>query len=363
MQAQTGVPWRLLLVLCLFVVPLALDAEELAASPSPSPVPQDPTATPAPAPSSQGLQEALLIVSSKEGAGSGFIARMNGANFLVTNAHVIAGASSLQMKGLSGNTIAPGKGRLAIDHDLVAFEAASVPLSLEVASDVGKQVSIGDEVLIYGNSLGASVATELRGKVLGIGPNEIEVDAPFVPGNSGSPIIHTKSGKVIGIASYIRTEKENKLTKDSGIKEVRRFGYRLDTIQQWQDLNWPVFQREAATVQGIEEFTDDYAAFWEYVNKKKPSAFELGSRNHRLQRHIRDFQGGINRKTSEADFKKAVTGFLKGLRNESLQEYLPGRPVPQYWFLRKKWAEQKEIREEISKDLGQDIQERQTRSN
>ena len=288
---------------------------------------------------------------------------MNDSNFLITNAHVIAGASRLQMKLLSGQTVTPGKGRLAVDHDLAAFEAGNVPLSLEIATDVGKQVAIGDEVVIYGNSLGASVVTELRGKVTGIGPNEIEVDAPFVPGNSGSPIIHLKTGKVIGIASYIRTKKGDEFTKDSGIKEMRRFGYRLDTISQWQELNWPVFQREAALVQGVEEFTDDYDAFWQYVEKKKPSAFELGSRNHRLQRHIRDFQGAINRKIGDADFQKALTSFLKGLRNESQQEFLPGRPAPQYWFLQKKWSEQKEIREEISKDLTQDIQDRQTRAN
>ncbi|MFA7345497.1 MAG: S1C family serine protease [Terrimicrobiaceae bacterium] len=361
MRDVAGVRGReLLLALGLCVAFWKTDAEETSA-PSESPAIQDKSA--AAVPSSQGLQEALLIVSSKEGAGSGFIARMNDANYLITNAHVIAGASSLQTKALSGQTLTPGKGRLAVDHDLVAFEAENVPLSLDIATDVGKQVSIGDEVVIYGNSLGASVVTELRGKVTGIGPNEIEVDAPFVPGNSGSPIIHIKSGKVIGIASYIRTEKGDKLTKDSGIKEVRRFGYRLDTITQWQDLNWPVFQREAAIVQGIEEFTDDYAAFWEYVDKKDPSAMELGSRNHRLQRQIRNFQSGINRKISDADFHKALTGFLKGLRNESQQEFLPGRPVPQYWFLKKKWSEQKQVREEISKDLGQDIQERQTRAN
>jgi len=309
------------------------------------------------------MQGALLIVTSKEGSGSGFVARMNGASYLITNTHVIAGATRLEMKSLSGQVLKPGKGRLAVGHDLVAFDAENLPQSLEIATDVGKEISIGDEVVIYGNSLGASVVTELRGKVTGIGPNEIEVDAPFVPGNSGSPIIHIKTGKVIGIASYIRTKKGDDLTKDSGIKEIRRFGYRLDTITQWQDLNWPAFQRDAAFVQGMEEFTDDYVAFWQDVAKKKPSVFGLGSGNKRIQRHIRDFQGAVDRNTSDTDYQKALTGFFKSLKSESQREFLPGQPVPQSWFLKKKWTEQKEVREEIKKDLGEDILEHQTRGN
>lgn len=327
----------------------------------------DPTPSPTPdvssALSSQTLQGALLVVTSKEGSGSGFVAKLGELEYLITNAHVIAGASRLDMKLLSGEALAPGKGRLAVGHDVATFETTSAPMSLEVSTQVGRDVSIGDEVVIYGNSQGASVVTELRGTVKGIGPNEVEVDAPFVPGNSGSPIIHLKTGKVIGIASYIRTQKADELSKDSGINEVRRFGYRLDTITQWQDLDWAVFQREAALVHGVEEFTDDYYDFWKYVEKTKPSAFEINSRNPRLQRRIRDFQGGLNRKISEADFDKALTGFFRSLRMEAQVEYLPGRPAPTYWLTRKVWDEQKIAREEISNDLKDDIQQRQTRSN
>ena len=336
----------------------AQDAPTVAVEPSPSPTPEVTAA-----PSSQTLQGALLVVTSKEGAGSGFVAKLGGHDYLITNAHVIAGASQLKMELLSGEALTPGKGRLAVGHDIATFETASAPMSLEVSTQVGQDVSIGDEIVIYGNSQGASVVTELRGKVIGIGPYEIEVDAPFVPGNSGSPIIHLKTGKVIGIASYIRTQKADDLSKDSGIKEVRRFGYRLDTVTQWQDLNWPAFQREAALVHSIEEFTDDYYDFWEYVEKTKPSAFEINSRNPRLQRHIRNFQGSLNRKIGDADFKKALTSFFRSLRMESQVEYLPGRPAPAYWYAKKVWDEQKVAREEISNDLKDDIQQRQTRSN
>ncbi len=67
-----------------------------------------------------------------------------------------------------------------------------------------------------------------------------------------------KSGRVVGIASYVQTRKHDEISKDSGVAEVRRFGYRLDTIKNWQDLNWPVFQREVAQIQGITDFSQAY---------------------------------------------------------------------------------------------------------
>lgn len=102
---------------------------------------------------------------------------------------------------------------------------------------MSKEAAIGDEVGVDGNSQGASVVTELKGKIVGLGPGLVEVDAPLVPGNSGSPILYVKSGKVIGITSYVKRREHDEISKDSGVAEVRRFGYRLDAIKTWQDLN------------------------------------------------------------------------------------------------------------------------------
>ncbi len=41
-----------------------------------------------------------------------------------------------------------------------------------------------------------------RGRSRGSDRALVEVDAKFVEGNSGSPIIHVKTGKVIGIATF-----------------------------------------------------------------------------------------------------------------------------------------------------------------
>jgi hypothetical protein len=343
------------LALCFVFVGRALAQEAVPAS--------TPEAVPTTSPSSHQVQDALLVVTAREGSGSGFVARLNGAPFLFTNAHVIAGASLLQFQLLSGAPVPPGKGRLAFGHDVAVFNAPETPLTLEISADVSKDAAIGDEVIVYGNSQGASVVTELKGKIVGLGPELVEVDAPFVPGNSGSPIVHIKSGKVIGIASYVQTRKHDEISKDSGVAEVRRFGYRLDTIKNWQDLNWPLFQREAAQIQAIEDFSEAYFQFWEDLNEHEGRISSLGSANSRIQRHLRNLQRESINTRGDKEFQKAVTSFLWALQSEAKQEFLPGRPAPKYWYTNHEWNRQKELREAISKDLGSEVSERNTRTN
>ena len=68
---------------------------------------------------------------------------------------------------------------------------------------VDENASIDDDVVVLGNAEGGGVINTIKGKIVGVGPNLVEVDAAFVPGNSGSPIIHLKTGKVIGVATYL----------------------------------------------------------------------------------------------------------------------------------------------------------------
>src|SRR6185312_7757504 len=92
---------------------------------------------------------------------------------------------------------------VAEDRDILVATQKTFTDGIEASEAVDKDVSIGDAVVVLGNSQGRNVVTEIEGKVTGVGPELIEVDAKFVPGNSGSPIIHVKSGKVIGVATFV----------------------------------------------------------------------------------------------------------------------------------------------------------------
>jgi hypothetical protein len=39
--------------------------------------------------------------------------------------------------------------------------------------------------------------------------------------------------------------------------EIRRFGYRLDNVKEWQAVNWGAFRQQAAQMESITELTDD----------------------------------------------------------------------------------------------------------
>ncbi len=210
----------------------------------------------------------LVFVTTPTGAGSGFIADYGTATFLITNAHVAAGARGAMFKTLDGTQVQIGAPAVAVGHDIfmMALKAGGTPL--EVMTGVDENTAIGDEVVVLGNAEGAGVINTIKGKVVGLGPNLVEVDAAFQPGNSGSPIIHLKSGKVIGVATYLTIRKFDSATKQP-VKDpiVRRFGYRLDTIKSWQAVNWQAFYAQATEMESVEKLTNDLVTFLQDLGK------------------------------------------------------------------------------------------------
>lgn len=201
-------------------------------------------------------RESIVFVTGSAGAGSGFIATAGTSNYLVTNVHVAAEIADAEFQGLDGAIIHGGAPSMAVGEDLFRMEYPGGGMRFKIMEDVATNVSIGDEVVVLGNAEGAGVVNTLIGKIVGIGPNLVEVDAPFVPGNSGSPIIHLKSGKVIGVATYARFEGFDWGGPGMfGEIKVRRFGYRLDTVKTWEPVEWAKFKAQADEVDEIQKRT------------------------------------------------------------------------------------------------------------
>jgi len=174
----------------------------------------------------------LVIVSGAEGGGgSGFIAELKGRLFFVTNIHVLAGARGAEIKTADGKRLAlPDFAFLSRNRDLailpIDWSGEFLKVSQSLAFD---EVKIGDAITVMGNSDGVGVATRLHGDIDGLGPDQIEISAKFVPGNSGSPIFHDELGTVIGIVSHMRDlSKKTKWTQDSEQPDIRRYGLRMD---------------------------------------------------------------------------------------------------------------------------------------
>ena len=138
--------------------------------------------------------------------GSGFIINQNG--YIVTNNHVVDGATQVQVKLSDGREL-PAKvvGRDSkTDIALLKVEANGltvIPLGDSSASQVGEPVmAIGNP---YG--LDQTVTTGIvsaTGRAIGSGPYDdfIQTDASINPGNSGGPLINAR-GQAIGINTAI----------------------------------------------------------------------------------------------------------------------------------------------------------------
>jgi hypothetical protein len=194
----------------------------------------------------QNATQRLVLVRGTNGVGSGFVYRIGNRPFCATNQHVIGGNSNVQFASLQSGNLKVGDAQVAVGHDLLVAPVPPETLAFDAVSDITKEASIGDVVVVMGDPEGAGVVRPIAGKLLGIGPNLIEVSAQFVEGNSGSPIIHLKSGKVIGIASHASVRSFDMGRGEIAV-QVRRFGYRLDTVKAWQPVNWQIYHSDAAT--------------------------------------------------------------------------------------------------------------------
>src|SRR3989441_7451538 len=138
--------------------------------------------------------------------GSGFILSADG--YIVTNNHVVDGATAIQVKLGDGRELtAKVVGRdPKTDLALLKVEATGLPV-IPVGDSTALQV--GEPVMAIGNPFGLeqTVTTGIvsaTGRVIGSGPydNFIQTDASINPGNSGGPLINAR-GEVIGINTAI----------------------------------------------------------------------------------------------------------------------------------------------------------------
>lgn len=141
------------------------------------------------------------------GIGSGFIIDADG--LIVTNQHVIDGASEVTVK-LDDGTELPAQ-VVGSDEktDIAVLRVSSdAPLSVVPWGD-SETLKVGDWVLAIGNpfGLGGTVTSGIvsaRGRDIRSGPYDdfIQVDAAINQGNSGGPLFNT-DGQVVGINTAI----------------------------------------------------------------------------------------------------------------------------------------------------------------
>ena len=205
-------------------------------APTPPPTPINPTWTPPPSESSgnqtpalPGIADAVASVKpsvvaittevvtldffnrpfTQQGAGSGWILDENG--IIVTNNHVVEGASSITITMDDGSTYTVGPEAVFTDalNDLAILKIDAQKLPTLKIGDSSK-LRVGEWVVAIGNALGQGIrATEgiisRQGVSILVAQGQtlydlIETTAAINPGNSGGPLVNL-AGEVIGITS------------------------------------------------------------------------------------------------------------------------------------------------------------------
>ncbi len=147
------------------------------------------------------------VVQVRAGRGSGSGVVMDGSGHVLTNHHVVAGASNVSLVLATGRTVSAEVVGSDRSNDIAVLRARGGDLpaaELGVSADL----RIGQPVIAVGSPLGLN-GTVTSGVVSALERRSsaeamIQTDAPINPGNSGGPLVDL-FGRVVGINTSIAT--------------------------------------------------------------------------------------------------------------------------------------------------------------
>ena len=148
------------------------------------------------------------------GAGSGFV--WDGAGHIVTNNHVVEGASHVYVQLDAGVAIEARVIGASPEYDLAVIKLLHTPRGLRpIELGTSSELKIGQTVYAIGNPYGLQrtlthgivsaldrqLPTSNEREIAGV----IQTDAAINPGNSGGPLLDS-AGRLIGVNTAIRSE-------------------------------------------------------------------------------------------------------------------------------------------------------------
>ena len=172
-----------------------------------------------------------VVTDRGEALGSGVIFDKEG--HIITNNHVVAGASQIQVTLADGRVYEAETTGTDPATDLAVIQLKDAPDNLTVAQlGDSDKLATGQDVMAIGNPLGLSstvttgIISALDRPVVNsqsedgssgsaVYTNAIQIDAAINPGNSGGPLFDEK-GQVIGITSSIATMSRSSSEGGSG---------------------------------------------------------------------------------------------------------------------------------------------------
>src|ERR1700674_2350970 len=158
---------------------------------------------------SPGVVTITVNLSNGQAIGSGIVLDTRGD--IVTNAHVIAGARTIEVAFSDGTTATATLVGSNTAADLAVIRVSVAASSLHpLTLGSSASVQIGDTVYAIGSPFGLSgsltegIVSNMGQSVASSGANLIQTDAAINPGNSGGPLVNSK-GQCMGITNAIES--------------------------------------------------------------------------------------------------------------------------------------------------------------
>ena len=210
---------------------------------------------------------------------------------VITNLHVIANNPNIKITTSTGAEVKIVSYKGAADRDLAMIAIQDYGYSfLDLAPDISRVAQPGDDVITPGNSQGGEVMLNTAGKVLGIGPQRVEIDNPIYHGNSGGPVFHPKSGKVLGVVTEAMKvamtndlDKASFASRNSAISgSMRYFALRIDTVPSWIPIDPRQFQIETEFLDQFHEQSRRLDSYLNTSSSNQPQNASSGSDDSKL---------------------------------------------------------------------------------
>jgi S1-C subfamily serine protease len=158
------------------------------------------------------VDPAVVDINTNLGEGTGMIATSDGE--IITNNHVIDGASTIKVSIYKGHTYTATVVGTDVIADVAVLQLKGVSGLPTVTFGTSSQISIGNAVVAIGNAGGQGFpSTVTAGAITALGrtivasgesgatetlTDVIQMDAVIEPGNSGGPLVDS-SGEVVGM--------------------------------------------------------------------------------------------------------------------------------------------------------------------
>lgn len=151
------------------------------------------------------------------GAGTGMVLEADG--LVVTNAHVVAGAGSIQVRFDDGTVAAATLVGTDVGHDVAVLELDGVEGLTTVDLAPGDELEVGEPVVAIGNALDLEGSVTVTQGIISALDRTIrtadaeltglvQTDASINPGNSGGPLV-AADGRVVGMNTAVAGSAEN----------------------------------------------------------------------------------------------------------------------------------------------------------